>query len=372
MNNNSISNSQGTCQPHLNVAFMKIHKCGSSLISQMLLRFGYEHNLIVALPSRPGYSIIGGVGGIKDGDYVHPPGGKRWNIFVHHAFYNRTRFRQLMAPDTRYVAILREPLDRLKSAFQYFHLEKTFPGLKQKTRRRNAYVTTYLSRPSYWDPLYRDKTSFHACARNCMSRDLGLAERHYDNRTAVQEFVRGIENDFQTVLILEHLPASLVLLKRRMCWTFRDILYTSAGNARVQKYRRKARITDTMKRAFYQHNYADALLYNRFKESLQKQIRQEGPDFQEEVNHFTRVNHDVDSYCRSAKRQQGGNLVVEKSRWNEAFSLNKLFCARYAQVRRYWEKLLRSRYGLPRKKSSRKSRRKRRRSKAMSSYMSKT
>ncbi|XP_019630697.1 PREDICTED: galactose-3-O-sulfotransferase 3-like [Branchiostoma belcheri] len=347
---NGARRTKGTCQPHLNVAFMKIHKCGSSLISHMLLRFGYGHNLIVALPSEKGREIIGGFGIIKDDDYVHPPGGQRWNSFVgHHAFYNRTRFRQLMAPNTRYVAILREPLKRLRSAFQYFHIGRFFPGLAKKTPKGHAHFTTYLARPTYWDPRYKPPKEVrlreHVCFRNCMARDLGLAARDYDNHTTVEEFVRGIENDFKIMLILEYLPESLVLLKRRMCWTFYDILYTSeGGHARLQKYRGRADVTDEMKHTFYQHNYADVLLYTRFNESFHKQISQEGSDFQEEVRQFTEVNKDVNEYCRSKERQGKGNMVVEKSKWNDAFSVGISLCRQYGQARRYWDNLLRLKY----------------------------
>ncbi|XP_066266121.1 galactosylceramide sulfotransferase-like [Branchiostoma lanceolatum] len=347
----------GTCRPHLNVAFMKVHKCGSSLMFHMLLRFGYEHNVIVALPRQKNREIIGGFGTIKDDDFLAPPGGKRWNIFGHHAFYNRTRFPQLMAPNTRYVAILREPLRRLKSAFQYFNLGKGFPGLEKQTPKGIAPVTTYLAKPMYWDPLFKFKPFFsvkkrtseflvkakeHFCFRNCMSRDLGFSEKDYDNNTAVEEFVRGIENDFTTVLIIEYLPASLILLKRRMCWTFYDILY--GHHPRRQRYKLKTPITDDMKSTFYQHNYADLMLYTRFNESFQRQISQEGADFQDEVSHFMRINKDVGSFCRSKKRQGKGKMIVKKSKWNDAFSLGKSLCSRYVRNRQYWDALLRSRY----------------------------
>ncbi|XP_035691203.1 galactosylceramide sulfotransferase-like isoform X2 [Branchiostoma floridae] len=345
--------SNGTCRPHVNVAFMKVHKCGSSLIFHMLLRFGYEHNLTVALPRQVGLEFIGSLGTIKDDDYLHPPGGKRWNIFGHHAFYNRTRFRQLMAPNTRYVAILREPLQRVQSAFNYFRIEKGFPGLAKQTPKGIAPVTTYLDRPKYWDPLFKVELVSpnkplalmreHVCVRNCMARDLGLAERDYDNHTAVEEFVRGIENDFKTMLILEYLPESLILLKRRMCWTLRDIIYTTGRHSRNVKYTFKASITDKMKSTFYEHNYADVLLYTRFNESFHRQISQESADFQEEVNHFRRVISDVSKYCLSSKTRKG-NFVVEKSRWNDAFSVGSLLCVQLREHRTYWDKFLRLRY----------------------------
>eukprot|EP00058_Branchiostoma_floridae_P021788 XP_002607278.1 hypothetical protein BRAFLDRAFT_125175 [Branchiostoma floridae] len=88
-------------QPHTNVAFLKVHKCGSTTVANLMFRFGDKHNLIVALPPKRDRPTIGRLGTIKDSDYKHPPGGKRWNIFAHHAMYDRTRFHQLMAPDTR-------------------------------------------------------------------------------------------------------------------------------------------------------------------------------------------------------------------------------------------------------------------------------
>ncbi|XP_066284143.1 galactosylceramide sulfotransferase-like [Branchiostoma lanceolatum] len=349
--NNLSSHTQspdnGTCQPHLNVAFLKVHKCGSSLLSHMFLRFGYENRLLTALPRRKGGSIIGSMGKIGDGSYLNTPGGKRWNIFAHHAMYNRTRFRQLMAADARYVTILREPLQRLQSSFKYFDLGLRFSGLKEKTPRGTPYVTTYLKNATYWDPKYKVPKSLkhreHYCFRNCMARDLGLQEHEYENHTAVQEFVRGIENDFSTVLILEHLPASLVLLKRRMCWTLYNILYTMGVHTRRQRYKREAPITDAMKRAFYKHNYADVMLYTRFNDSFHKQISQEGADFFEEVKHFVQVNHAVMRYCKSGKRKQG-KMTVKASRWDEAFSVDQTLCSLYGKKRPYFDKLLRRAY----------------------------
>ncbi|CAH1244787.1 GAL3ST1 [Branchiostoma lanceolatum] len=356
---NSVSTSRnklqriniGTCQPHLSVAFLKVHKCGSTTVSNdVMFRFAFKHNLIAALPNsdRP---IIGSLGRIRDSDYKKPPKGKRWNIFAHHAMYNRTRFRQLMAPDTRYVTILREPLQRLKSAFQYFHLEDRFPGLQKQTPRGVAYVTTYLKRPGYWDTHYQQPPTpdgrEHRCLRNCLGRDLGLSEKHYDNNTAVQEFIQGIENDFTTVLILEYLPESLVLLKRRMCWTLYDILYAHGTHSRKQRYKGKEVVTGAMKDGFYKHNKADVMLYTRFNDSLHRQISQEGTDFLEEVKHFKRTNDNVLGFCQSKKWRRQRNLIVEKSKWNDAFSVNvgNSFCKLYDKDRKYWHLKLKSAYG---------------------------
>ncbi|XP_019616642.1 PREDICTED: galactosylceramide sulfotransferase-like [Branchiostoma belcheri] len=245
----------------------------------------------------------------------------------------------------RYVTILREPLRRLQSAFQYFHLERRFPGLKEQTPSGASYVSTFLKRPEFWDPQYRQpktkRDREHFCFRNCMARDLGLNEKYYKNHTAVEDFIQGIDNDFTVVMILEYLSESLVLLKRRMCWTFHDILYRyDRRSSRKQRYTRNTPITVNMKDRFYKRNHADVMLYTHFKASFQRQIEKEGADFLQEVQYFKRLNEDVSHFCHSRKTAR--KMVVPKSKWNEAFSLDSSFCASYGKTRRYWHPLLTS------------------------------
>ncbi|XP_078594384.1 galactosylceramide sulfotransferase-like [Branchiostoma floridae x Branchiostoma japonicum] len=330
-----------TCEPHYNVAFLKVHKSGSTTVSYVLFRLGLYRDLIVALPSKTECDIIGHFGIIRDEDYEPPPGGKRWNIFAHHAIYNRTRFHQLMAPNTRYVTILRQPLERLQSAFHYFKLQTRFPGMENETANGTAHVTTYLKNPSFWDPRFKppdseiDRENF--CFRNCMARDLGLLRRDYDNSTA--EFVQGIEGDFTTVMIMEYLPASLVLLKRRMCWTLYDILYNT-HQSKKSKYTLKADITKTMEENFNKHNYVDVVLYDHFKKLLYKQIKQEGADFLEEVKYFERVNDQVSRFCamnKISKWTLRRKMPIEESQWNDAFVVDRSFCLQLYFLRPHWD-----------------------------------
>ncbi|XP_066284140.1 galactosylceramide sulfotransferase-like isoform X2 [Branchiostoma lanceolatum] len=340
-----------TCEPHLNVAFLKVHKCGSTTVEHMLFNFGDRHNLIVALPSKTDCDIIGHFGIIRDEDYEPPPGGKRWNIFTHHAMYNKTRFHQLMAPNTRYITILRKPIERLQSAFHYFRLRTRFPGMEEETAKGIAHVTTYLKKPSFWDPLFKPPENIidreNVCFRNCMVRDLGLLQRDYENYTVVQELIKGIDNDFTMVMIMEYLPASLVLLKRRMCWALYDILYNTARIPKQSKYKLQANITQTMEEKFKKHNYADVMLYNHFKELFLKQIEQEGADFSDEVKHFERVNDKVSRFCATNNKMKWKDrkeTVIEKSKWNDAFVVDKFFCLRLHFERIHWDYILWSKY----------------------------
>ncbi|XP_066297063.1 galactosylceramide sulfotransferase-like [Branchiostoma lanceolatum] len=354
-----------------NVAFMKIHKCGSSTTQNIFLRFGHVHRLLVALPKEKDKPQIGRFGKITERDYEAPPRGSRWNVFAHHAVYNRTGILRHMPENTKFVAILREPVSRFLSAFYYFDMAKYFPGMiglrrrwsipekrnpwlrrihlshqKSHTRTSNSSILQYLQNPTKWDNVYhpagpKDPNYEHACVRNCMVRDLGFPESSYENSTAIDDFIQGIERDFTLVMILQYFDQSLVLLKRKMCWSIRDILYDHRHRTKKAKAA-KPNITDEMEQTFLKHNKADSAMYQHFNKSLWRQIRQEGDDFQAEVRHFQQVNMDVTKYCCDKNKPK--NLFVTNSTWNEKFEITPTFCSMLGRKRQSWDEILRSRY----------------------------
>ncbi|XP_019637617.1 PREDICTED: galactosylceramide sulfotransferase-like [Branchiostoma belcheri] len=384
---------QWQCRFHENVAFMKIHKCGSSTTQNIFLRFGHVHRLLVALPKGEDKPQIGRFGKITEDDYEAPPRGTRWNVFAHHAVYNRSGILRLMPEDTKFVAILREPVDRFLSAFIYFKMAKYFPGMigssrpprnarstldrfkaRQKRGQRriavsnkkgpprnsisrhtspvsrsstlNPAILQYLQNPARWDNIYRpggptDPNYEHACVRNCMVRDLGFPESLYENSEAIGDFIEGIEQDFTLVMILQYFDQSLVLLKRKMCWSIRDILYDHKHRTKNGKAT-KPNITDEMKQTFLKHNNADSMLFQHFNDSLWRQISQEGDDFQAEVRHFKQVNIEVTQYC--GNKNKTSPLEVANSTWNEEFSVTPNFCSMLGRTRQTWDGILRSRY----------------------------
>eukprot|EP00058_Branchiostoma_floridae_P025273 XP_002610763.1 hypothetical protein BRAFLDRAFT_91549 [Branchiostoma floridae] len=370
------------CKFLKNVAFMKIHKCGSSTTQNIFLRFGHVHNLLVALPKGQDKPQIGRFGKITEHDYEAPPSGLRWNVFAHHAVYHRAGILRLMPKNTKFVAILREPVSRFLSAFIYFDMAKYFPGMigsprllgprrrlnipdrfkkprnrgqtvgqkitvsHQRIHTKNSSILQYLQNPTRWDNVYRppgprDPNYEHACVRNCMVRDLGFPESLYENSTAIHDFVEGIERDFTLVMILQYFDQSLVLLKRKMCWSIRDILYDHRHRTKKAKAT-KPNITDDMKRTFLKHNEADAVLYQYFNDSLWKQIAQEGDDFQAEVRHFQQVNIGATKYCSNKSRPR--EFLVANSTWNEKFEITPHFCSMLGRKRQTWDEILRSRY----------------------------
>ncbi|KAI8518684.1 hypothetical protein Bbelb_047010 [Branchiostoma belcheri] len=63
-----------TCTKHTSIAFIKVHKCGSTTLQRSFLRFGFTHRLNVALPRGRDGPTIGHDGIITRDDYEPPPG----------------------------------------------------------------------------------------------------------------------------------------------------------------------------------------------------------------------------------------------------------------------------------------------------------
>ncbi|XP_078605537.1 galactose-3-O-sulfotransferase 3-like [Branchiostoma floridae x Branchiostoma japonicum] len=332
------------CQPQTNVAFMKVHKCGSTTVQKVFLRYGHKHLLTVALPRERDRPSIGTAGVITERDYLFLPRGYP-NIFAHHAIYNRTGFHNLMPKNTKYVAILREPLARLRSSFKYFRMERYFLGLREAAGSKPP-VLTYLEDPKKWDKLYRPSTRQdfvdHICNRNCMSRDLGLQKKDYENKTAVENFIRDIEKDFSLVMILEHFDQSMVLLRRRMCWSVEDIIYDNIKPSKKSNYgKTQYNITDKMRQNFIENNYADYLLYNHFNEVIIRQITKEGSGFQKELQNYKKTNTVVSRICHS--RVRNPNYTVRSSK-GPLFRVDKRLCDQMKTERQRWDPVLRRDY----------------------------
>ncbi|XP_066302593.1 galactose-3-O-sulfotransferase 2-like [Branchiostoma lanceolatum] len=350
------------CTRQNNFVFAKVHKCGSSTIQAIFFHYAYNHKLIVALPRRTRRAWIGKPHSITNKSYRATPGGKQWNIFNHHNVYDKEMFLKLMPPDTRFVTILREPSSRIGSAFNYFHMHKFFTGmLDHAIKTRTPPVKIFMSDPWYWEkrfhpPLKTGAGSIddYGCIRNCIALDLGLEEKRRTDPDAVERYIEKLDEDFTTVMVLEKLDESLVLLKRRMCWSLKDIIYRKGTRLKRRSYKfigesvqlkgpdMKNNFTQKMLDNLKNFSAADFAIYNHFRAKLSKEITKEGHDFVEEVAQFKHILDEVGHYCRTPHKPPV--LWLEKSKWNAKFSVNVYFCSLLRKERPGWAGLLRRQY----------------------------
>lgn len=96
--------------------------------------------------------------------------------------------------------------------------------------------------------------------RNVISRYFGLP-RKVNDRKAGDASIRLVDRKFDLVMILERLDEGLVLLKQRLCWTMKDILYvpiavlqyTGKNTHQLDELIVKHRRWSTIDYAMYEH-----------------------------------------------------------------------------------------------------------------------
>ncbi|XP_061861285.1 galactose-3-O-sulfotransferase 2 [Colius striatus] len=155
------------CRARTNVMFLKTHKTASSTVLNLLFRFTERHELTVALPAQQllhlGYPSSFLAHFVEDFQSI----GQNYNIMGNHLRFNPSEVRKVMAANTFYFSILRNPIRLLESSYVYY--KNVVPAF-----RASKDVNEYLASPLryYW----RADRQQNIYARNIMWFDFG-----YDN-----------------------------------------------------------------------------------------------------------------------------------------------------------------------------------------------
>ncbi|XP_078614271.1 galactose-3-O-sulfotransferase 2-like [Branchiostoma floridae x Branchiostoma japonicum] len=349
--------------------FAKVHKAGSTTTACILQRFGYEHNLTFVLPVRDDHHI-GWPFFFKQEDIL-PSADGTYNVLVHHSVYHRQLLKHVMPLDTVYISILRHPLSHLRSVFNWYEYDKVFRGLKGPD-----HVASFLEDPKKFQiPYFTNFSDPMTRTKNFMAYELGFPVGLFDDQPYVDEFVDKISREFDLILILEHINESLILLRRLMCWTLKDMLY-GKDPKRVRIYLKPTTNNATLEVKHRQWSNVDYQLYDYFNKTLWKKILQEDDDFHQEVRHFEQVLQSTTTYCENAiiplvgvKIVKGdgiaggrderitkeawvvngtaGILTVPKSTWNDEFDIDPTLCLKLKMMRKDWDYVLKRKHKLP-------------------------
>ncbi|XP_066277203.1 galactosylceramide sulfotransferase-like isoform X2 [Branchiostoma lanceolatum] len=317
--------------------FINIHKTGSTTLCVMLYRFGYVHGLNFVLPQARTPDNVGWPHYLRAQDYLPLKGGYHFDVLVDHTVYHRRIIDNLMPADTAYIAMLRYPLHHLESVFSSYKVPRQ---LKLNTKNP---LEAFLRNPETYHrkDYIRTKLSSgqkpYSLTRNFMAYDLGYPSGLAEDMEMAQAYVKRLDRELDLVLILEYLDESLVLLKRTMCWSIRDILYDTFNTA--MRYRYAMDLTPEMDLNYKQWSKVDYLLYDHFNNTLWKKISQEGDDFRQEVANFVSVNSRVKSFCK--KKNKDDHIVIPASKWNtEELTVNQTFCHLLKTARMFFYKAI--------------------------------
>ncbi|XP_041353354.1 galactose-3-O-sulfotransferase 2-like [Gigantopelta aegis] len=325
-NNTSIS--MMSCKEKTNFVFIKCMKCATETLGTVFRRFGYVRNLTFVTPV--GKKLyLGWPFQMTKSDYR--PSKRPFNIIMEHSIYNKTVMEALMPADTLYITIIREPYSHFKSVFTYFNLKNI-----AKVSSNDPF-TEYLHHIGKYEQIYQrhEASSTRYCipdnfsmTKNLLSHCIGMSlgfpagtQNITSDADAVERYIQQIDKDFSLVMIVEYFHESLILFKRIMCWTFKDIIY---WNANVANYVKKFDPhSDENVKIYQKWSSVDYKLYDHFNKTLWKRIHAQTPDFFSEVQYFTTVQENVVKFCLKPDLKK---LVFNKTVWHEQFEFSTEGC----------------------------------------------
>ncbi|XP_047739012.1 galactosylceramide sulfotransferase-like [Hyalella azteca] len=289
-----ITNS--SCSPQRHIAFLKTHKCASSAVQNILLRYGEKHNLFFALPSHNYFG--GGRFYVRkemiDAQFENILG---YDIYAIHSRWNITEMKRIMPNDTIFITIVREPLKQFVSLFDYTNMEAFY----------KMNLTTYVKTVHANDARMSGYIGY-----NQMTWDLGLPAGQFENMTAVQELVDEADKLFDLVMVTERMPESLM--------TNKEVVFDSP----TEKLLRQRLAADYKLYSHFLHKLDDLVgLYG------EEQMVQDIAEYnsmslrKQELCDFKQVPHEIRQKVIGYQSQSGHPLCEDAAR-RELLYLDKL------------------------------------------------
>ncbi|NWZ32515.1 G3ST2 sulfotransferase, partial [Asarcornis scutulata] len=275
------------CHAKTNVMFLKTHKTASSTVLNILFRFTEKHNLTIALPADQHFHL--GYPERFNTSFVEKLQNKaqNYNIMANHLRFNPSEVHKVMAGDTFYFSILRNPIFLLESSYIYY--KDAVPAFI-----RSKDVNEYLASPLKY---YREEDyKKNIYAKNNMWFDFGYDNNAEDNENYTQEVLKEIEQNFHLILIADYFDESMILLKHTLCWDLDDVIYfklNSRSNDTVQT------LTAESRERIKTWCSLDWNLYLHFNQSFWRRIEETIglKELEKEVNHLRMRQKELMETC---------------------------------------------------------------------------
>ena len=216
-----------TCQPVKNVSFVKLHRVGSGTMHNVLVRFAINHCAFVAIANCKYFQVFPQQVSKK---MLFPPpqypSFTSYNMFIDHAVFSRRRSDKFLPPDVVYITQIRHPYTHSFSVFDHYSkrlypIRAVAPNYEQLLRSvmiRNYERTLKLSNSCPHNKRF-------SVSRNFMALELGYKKQTHPNETEFLKHLHNINSQLHHVSILERLPESSVVLRRKLCWHTKDLLH---------------------------------------------------------------------------------------------------------------------------------------------------
>ena len=315
------------------IVFVKVHKAASSTMHNIFTRFALLNNLNVMINTQdPHINELGYQ--INENVLVPRPCGSTFDLLCNHLIFNHSEISPYFPKDTVYVGIVREPFSQFLSAFIYYSY--VWPQeINSKVIKKNPEnpIEEFLENS---ESFLKGTRQNQVMIDNRMSVDFGFPlddfQNSKSNLSKISEFVQSLDKRFDFVLIVEYFDESLVMLRRILNWSTKDIIYVKnnvkkANDNHLPFVNRKTYPDDVTKK-FAQFARLDLAVYKHFHAVFQRKLLAQPPDFHSEVDAFRSVREKVAEMCSGllAHRNLAKVLTVPGTQFTTSFLLTSLDC----------------------------------------------
>ncbi|ESO88137.1 hypothetical protein LOTGIDRAFT_84365, partial [Lottia gigantea] len=211
-------------QARRHVGYLKVHKTGSGTIHNIIARFALKHDVTVVLPFN-GIHILENQNRMS-WKLLPVPKDHEFEMLFNHVIFKARRFRNYLPNDTIYIASVRNPFRQFVSAFTYF---KSMYVQKLRTNSfHSSPIHAFLTNTSAYDSSIR-----FSLTHNSMARDFGYPAAYIDDISLFKKYLNKLGDFFHLVVVLERFDESMVVLRRLLNWSVKEVLYIEINK---QKY----------------------------------------------------------------------------------------------------------------------------------------
>ncbi len=286
------------------MAFLKTHKCASSSIQNVLLRFAMKNELNVVLPLTGNYA--GKFAPFSNAVLYGTPWEQAklpYHVHCLHGIWNYTGVRAVLdradgGADPPFVfSIVRDPVEQFASLWDYAKLGWHY----------NATLEEYALAPKRGK--FVDRRALSNLGHNQMLFDFGLGRRYLDDEEAIAAKIEDIDRTFDLVLVAERFEESMLLLRDALCWTFEDVSYLKL-NMRQEK--KKSRLSGAARASLRKWLRGDYELYDHFVAKFDSEVARFGAGrMDRELRTLAAANANIREKCVSR--------VVDNSKLPETY-----------------------------------------------------
>ncbi|PIK41681.1 putative galactosylceramide sulfotransferase isoform X2 [Apostichopus japonicus] len=279
------------------IVFMKTHRTSSGTMACILKRYGYNHELLFALPKElRANNFLQTVKFKREFVYQYPGViNQKYNILANNARYNRKEMA-FVIPKATFITMLRRPEEQFESVFGYHNMTSKLNLAKSPNP-----IASFLERADYY---YGQEIPYSDFLKNGQLFDFGLNRESMGNNANIVEMIKSLEAEFDLVMIREYFDESLILLKKILDWKLDDILYISTN---IRSDINRFEIDQPLREKIAQWNSGDVELYEHFNKTLWWRIEQYGSKFKDDLATFRAKNQEVFERCVDTRKSDASD-----------------------------------------------------------------